>query len=90
MRGRREAQQAPRSVGFSPLSLLPWCGLLLGCVAGCGGGLPLLHPAQTLRLGDVRALAGFSSNVAVGALSSATRNAVNEAAGNPNAPPRAT
>jgi hypothetical protein len=86
MRGRREAQQAPRSVGFSPLSLLPWCGLLLGCVAGCGGGLPLLHPAQTLRLGDVRALAGFSSNVAVGALSSATRNAVNEAAGNPNAP----
>ncbi len=33
--------------------------------------------------GDVRALAGFSSNVAVGELSSATRNAVNQAAGNP-------
>jgi len=61
--------------------------LLLGCVVtGCGGGMPLLHPAQTLRLGDVRALAGFSSNVAVGELASATRNAVNQAAGNPNAP----
>jgi hypothetical protein len=48
--------------------------------------MPLLHPAQTLRLGDVRALAGFSSNIAVGELASATRNAVNEAAGNPNPP----
>jgi hypothetical protein len=48
--------------------------------------MPLLHPAQTLRLGDVRALAGFSSNVAVGELSSATRNAVNQAAANPNEP----
>jgi hypothetical protein len=62
--------------------------LLLGCsVAGCGGGLPLLHPAQTLRLGDVRALAGFSSNVAVGELASATRNAVNQAAGTSSGPP---
>jgi hypothetical protein len=62
--------------------------LLLGCsLTGCGGGLPLLHPAQTLRLGDVRALAGFSSNVAVGELAGATRNAVNQAAGNPNPPP---
>jgi hypothetical protein len=86
MTGRREAQQAPRSVGFSPPSLLLLSGPLLGCIVGCGGGLPLLHPAQTLRLGDVRALAGFSSNVAVGELASATRNAVNEAAGNPNAP----
>ncbi len=48
--------------------------------------MPLLHPAQTLPLGDVRALAGFSSNLAVGELASATRNAVNEAAGNPNPP----
>jgi hypothetical protein len=62
--------------------------LLLGCsVAGCGGGLPLLHPAQTLRLGEVRALAGFSSNVAVGELASATRNAVNQAAGTSSGPP---
>jgi hypothetical protein len=49
--------------------------------------MPLLHPAQTLRLGDVRALAGFSSNVAVGELASATRNAVNQAAGTSSAPP---
>jgi hypothetical protein len=49
--------------------------------------MPLLHPAQTLPLGDVRALAGFSSNVAVGGLASATRNAVNQAAANPGAPP---
>src|SRR5271167_3949872 len=64
--------------------------LLLGCVVtGCGGGMPLLHPAQTLPLGDVRALAGFSSNIAVGELASARRNAVNEAAGNPGvAPPQ--
>jgi hypothetical protein len=48
--------------------------------------MPLLHPAQTLRLGDVRALAGFSSNVAVGELASATRNAVNRAAGNSSPP----
>ena len=73
MTERREGARAPY-----------W--LLLGCaIAGCGGGMPLLHPAQTLRLGDVRALAGFSSNIAVGELASATRNAVNEAAGNPNA-----
>ena len=29
-----------------------------GGFAGCGGGLPLLHPAQTLPVGDVRAAAG--------------------------------
>ena len=42
---------------------------------GCGGGLPLLHPARTLPAGEVRASAGFSSNVAVGSLASAVRNA---------------
>jgi hypothetical protein len=61
--------------------------LLLGfACTGCGGGVPLLYPAQTLRLGDVRALAGFSSNIAVGELASATRNAVNQAAANPGPP----
>lgn len=72
---------------------LPPYWLLLGLgvtgslgVTGCGGGMPLLHPAQTLRLGDVRALAGFSSNIAVGELASATRNAVNQAAANPGPP----
>jgi hypothetical protein len=42
---------------------------------GCGGGLPLLHPARTLPAGEVRAAAGFSGNVAVGSLASAMRNA---------------
>src|SRR5580698_9641741 len=88
MTGRREGALALRSGGFSPGFSRPALrfALLLACATGCGGGMPLLHPAQTLRLGDVRALAGFSSNVAVGELSSATRNAVNQAAANPNEP----
>lgn len=36
--------------------------------AGCGGGSPLLHPARTLPLGDVRAAGGVSANVAAGSL----------------------
>jgi hypothetical protein len=49
-------------------------------LGGCGGGIPLLHPARTLAQGDVRAVAGFSSNIAVGNLSTALRNAANDAA----------
>jgi hypothetical protein len=43
--------------------------------SGCGGGLPLLHPAKTLPKGDVRASGGFSGTIAVGSLSSAVRAA---------------
>jgi hypothetical protein len=43
--------------------------------SGCGGGLPLLHPARTLPRGEVRASGGFSGTVAVGSLSSAVRAA---------------
>jgi hypothetical protein len=43
--------------------------------SGCGGGLPLLHPARTLPPGEVRAFAGFSGDVPVGSLASAMRNA---------------
>jgi hypothetical protein len=78
MTGAREGVLPPLSL---PLALL---GLL--ALAGCGGGLPLLHPAQTLGAGEVRAMGGLSSNIAVGGLSAATRNAVNEGAGNPNVP----
>ena len=46
---------------------------LLTC--GCGGGLPLLHPARTLPPGEVRAFGGFSGNVPVGSFASAIRNA---------------
>ncbi|HEY8039285.1 MAG TPA: hypothetical protein VIF15_05800, partial [Polyangiaceae bacterium] len=42
---------------------------------GCGGGLPLLHPARTLPSGEVRASAGFSGSVPVGSLASAIRDA---------------
>ncbi len=42
---------------------------------GCGGGLPLLHPARTLPIGEVRAFAGFSGNVPVGSMASALRDA---------------
>jgi hypothetical protein len=59
--------------------------LALGTV-GCGGGLPLLHPAQVLAAGDVRAEAGFSGTVAVGDLSAALNNAQADAAANGGAP----
>jgi hypothetical protein len=60
---------------------------LLGCsLLGCAGGMPLLHPARTLPLGDVRASGGFSGTVAVGGLADALHNAQNDAAQNPNAP----
>jgi hypothetical protein len=45
--------------------------------------LPLLYPARVLGPGDVRAVAGFSTNVALGGLSGATRNAATESAANP-------
>ena len=38
----------------------------------------MLQPARSLGIGEVRALAGFSSNVALGSLAGAERNATNE------------
>lgn len=49
---------------------------------GCGGGVPLLHPARTLPVGEVRAAAGFSGNVTTGGLADAVRGAEREAASN--------
>ena len=54
--------------------------LLLGST-GCGGGLPLLHPARTLAPGEVRASGGFSANIAAGGLSNALGAARIEAQG---------
>jgi hypothetical protein len=51
-----------------------------GAVTGCGGGLPLLHPARTLPAGDVAAGAGFSGNIATGGLANALGAAREEAA----------
>ena len=55
-------------------------------LSGCGGGLPLLHPAQTLAVGDVRAMAGFSGNIATGNLSGAVSQAQADASANGGSP----
>jgi hypothetical protein len=58
----------------------------LGAVAlaGCGGGVPLLHPARTLDTGEVRLAGGISANVSAGGVSSSLSAARAEAASNPN------
>ena len=48
--------------------------------------MPLLHPAQTLPAGDVRASAGVSANAALFGFADATHDAQGEAAANPTAP----
>jgi hypothetical protein len=55
-------------------------------LAGCGGGTPLLHPARTLKTGDLRVAGGVSANVAVGGLADDLRHARDIAAADPNAP----
>jgi hypothetical protein len=45
----------------------------------CGGGLPLLHQAQTLPAGDVQAAAGFSGNIATAGFANALSSAQAEA-----------
>jgi hypothetical protein len=61
-------------------------GLLASLLAGCGAGIPLLHPARTLPAGDVRAAAGLSSNFALGGFGDAERDALHDAMQNPNVP----
>jgi hypothetical protein len=53
---------------------------------GCGGGVPLLHPARTLAAGDVRAAAGMSANFVPGTLGTEL-NAARAQSGNLTAPP---
>ncbi len=52
---------------------------LSSAIVACGGGLPLLHPAQTLPAGDVQAAAGFSGNIATAGFASALSSAQAEA-----------
>jgi len=75
-RGESTSARLSRSTKLAT-PLLPVVSAL-GLV-GCGGGLPLLHPAQTLPSGEVRAAAGFSGNATTGSLSDAVRNATNKA-----------
>jgi hypothetical protein len=79
------ARRAPRSLSSPFLPSLAGLAALLGA-AGCGGGLPLLHPARALPGGQVRAAAGLSATAAVGNLSSAIDGARTEAATNPGVP----
>jgi hypothetical protein len=77
-----DGEDESTSTGFprsSPLAtpLLPVVSVL--ALVGCGGGLPLLHPAKTLPTGEVRAVAGFSGNATTGSLSDAVRDATNKA-----------
>jgi hypothetical protein len=58
---------------------------VLSC-GGCAGGTPLLHPARTLPLGEIRAATGFSGTVLAAGLESAVRTATNEAAAGGGAP----
>jgi hypothetical protein len=56
----------------------------LAATTGCGGGAPLLHPARTLKGGDVRAAGGVSAHVVPGALGEDLRRAREIAAGDPS------
>src|SRR5262249_14255801 len=48
-------------------------------LAGCGGGVPLLHPAHVLPPGEVRVGAGLSGQVALMPLPTTTGTAANNA-----------
>jgi hypothetical protein len=61
------------------------CGLSALAI-GCGGGMPLLYPARTLPLGEVRATGGTSGNFVVGSLANELQAATVEGAKNSSAP----
>jgi hypothetical protein len=62
-------------------------GLLgLSVLSGCGGGAPLLHPARTLPVGDIRMASGVSANVAAGSLGDDLRTAKDAASRDPTVP----
>ena len=55
-------------------------------LGGCAGGSPLLHPAQTLEAGVIRAAGGVSANVAVGSIAEDVRVARDQATRNVDVP----
>ncbi|MBX3206130.1 MAG: hypothetical protein KF764_13755 [Labilithrix sp.] len=62
-------------------ALRPALVALAATTIGCGGGAPLLHPARTLKSGDVRAAGGVSAHVVPGSLGEDLRRAREIAAG---------
>jgi hypothetical protein len=69
---------APRALGLALAALF---GLV-----GCGGAAPLLHPARTLPVGEIRVASGVSANVAAGSLGEDLRLAKDNAARDPLVP----
>lgn len=53
---------------------------LIASSIGCGGAMPLLHPAQVLPTGEVRGQAGIAARAVVGDLGDKLRDATNAAA----------
>ena len=49
--------------------------VIAAAAGGCGGGMPLLHPARTLKAGDVRVAGGVSAQVVPGSLGDDLRRA---------------
>jgi hypothetical protein len=76
---RGETTYASISPLLAAITLVATCG-------GCGGGLPLLHPAQTLGEGEARAAAGFSDAVTTGSLAAAVADAQAESSARTGAP----
>jgi hypothetical protein len=74
------------SLEESAAASLSRLGLAALLLAGCGGGLPLLHPAQTLGPGAVRASAGFGAVIATDAFATALQDATSQAAHNAGGP----
>jgi hypothetical protein len=53
---------------------------LVVVLVGCGGAAPLLHPAQVLAPGEIRAEAGIAARAVVGNLGDSLKGATNESA----------
>lgn len=51
-----------------PRALATAVAIASSSLVACGGGAPLLHPAQTMASGDFRLVTGVAANVATGAL----------------------
>lgn len=85
MKRRRPRAAFPRSQVPKPGALATTASAMTVAFStlSCGGGGPLLHPAQALRTGDVRATGGISANFVPSGLGTALYAARDES---PSAP----